>query len=552
MINIADFTYDKNGVDNIKEWGFGQNWPVVYIIYNDNTAYVGETLDAVRRTEQHFSEKEFDAFNKMCLISGRTYNKSVILDLESFLIKYMSADGSKKLTNGNAGVADHDYFYKEAYKDDFKEIWEELIKKGIVKKTLLDIENSELYKYSPYKSLNLEQQKAAYDILKSLAQMNKTRTSRLLYMVKGGAGTGKSILAVFIVKLLVDISKDKKVWNAISDSEDALFIQKISGELNGIKKIGFVVPMIELRNTMKSIFKSIDGLTEDMVLAPEEVIKEHYDILVVDEAHRLYRRKNLPGVRLYTKFDEINKSLMLESFTGTEDDYTELDWIIKSSEMQILFYDEYQTIRVTDIGSERFEAICAPHLFKYYNLFSQMRCKGGNGYYEYIKDVIEKKGLDISKYKKIKNYELKVLDGIEDLFSIVNKKNTTNSLSKVVTGPGWSIAETIMIEGKKYNWASGKNDNRDDVIFSIHKTQGFDLNYVGVIFGKEVYYNNDSKMIEINKKEVRDNFTKSNGDDYMRECILHIYVTLMTRGIDGAYVYAVDDNLREYLKKFLN
>ena len=550
MTNIAEYAYDKNGVAKISEWGFGRNWPVVYIIYNDQKAYVGETLDAVRRTEQHLQEPEFVGFSKICLISNITFNKSVILDLESFLIKYMSADGSKELTNGNAGVVDHNYFYKEAYTEDFKDIWNELQKRGIVQKSILNIENSELFKYSPYKTLNPEQQKATYDILRRLYQINDA-TAKSIITVTGGAGTGKTILAVYLIKLIVDISANKKVWNAIEDSEDSLFVQKMSKELIGIKKVGFVVPMVELRSTMKTIFKSIDGLSETMVLSPEEVVKGHYDVLVVDEAHRLYRRKNLPGLHIYLKFDAINKELMLDNFTGSEDDLTELDWIIKSSRIQILFYDEFQTIRATDIGRQRFSAICKPHLYKYIELFSQMRCKGGNGYYEYIRDVIEKQDLNISEYKKINSYELKVFDDIEDIFSIIQKKDSTENLCKVVTGPGWGVEEDIKIGGKTYYWAAGKEDKHNNVIFSIHKIQGFDLNYAGVIFGKEVYDDDAAKCIAINKKELKDNFTKSNGEDNMRRYILNIYVTLMTRGINGTYVYAVDDKLREYLKRFL-
>ena len=70
MVNIADFTYDRNGVNKIKDWGYGQNWPVVYIIYNDNTAYVGETLDAVRRTEQHFLSIQSSIDNTVKSFSG--------------------------------------------------------------------------------------------------------------------------------------------------------------------------------------------------------------------------------------------------------------------------------------------------------------------------------------------------------------------------------------------------------------------------------------------------------------------------------------------------
>ena len=107
MLSIVEKSYSEAGLNGIKEWCFGQNWPVVYIIYNDNKVYVGETLDAVRRTQQHLKEPEFDVFDdtsSICLISSSTFNKSVIIDLESFLIKYMSVEGTRKLTNGNAGI----------------------------------------------------------------------------------------------------------------------------------------------------------------------------------------------------------------------------------------------------------------------------------------------------------------------------------------------------------------------------------------------------------------------------------------------------------------
>ena len=122
MSSIVNYPYNAKSIKHISEWGFGTNWPIVYIVYNDTLAYVGETLDAVRRTVQHLQEPEFSCFTQICLISNKTFNKSVILDLESFLIKYISADGTKELKNGNAGVVDHNYFYKEAYVDDFKEI----------------------------------------------------------------------------------------------------------------------------------------------------------------------------------------------------------------------------------------------------------------------------------------------------------------------------------------------------------------------------------------------------------------------------------------------
>ena len=551
MTSVVNYAYDKSVIAKIKEWHYGANWPSVYIIYNAKSAYVGETLDAVRRTEQHLQETEFEGFTDICLISNKTFNKSVVLDLESFLIKYMGAEGSKELINGNAGIVNHNYFYKEAYEDDFKDIWQILIKCGIVKKGLLDIENSELFKFSPFKTLTHEQQNATYEILKRLYMINNA-TKETMIQVIGGAGTGKTILAVYLVKLLVDINSNKKVWQTIDDTEFSDLIRDLSLKMDGIRKIGFVVPMRQLRETMKKIFGSIDGLSDEMVLAPEEVVKQHYDILIVDEAHRLYRRHHLPGAHLYQKFDGINQSLMLEQFSRDVSDYTELDWIIRSSRLQIIFYDELQSIRATDIDKDRFEEICRPHLFAYYKLYSQMRCKGGNGYYDYIKDILEKENLTIRDYKKVNNYQAKVVDNIDELFSVIHDKDKEEGLCAVVCGPGWGIEEDIVIENRTYHWASSGKRKEINTILSIHKSQGFDLNYAGVIFGKEIYYDKGRKRIEINSKELKDSFTKSAGKDSMRQYVINIYLTLMTRGIKGTYVYAVDEELKNYLKNFLN
>ena len=544
MSSFVQFKYknnDKDLLNKISEWNYGKNWPVVYIYYNDSYAYVGETLDAVNRTEQHQKEESFDDFSDLCFISNKTFNKSVILDLEAFLIKYMSAE--KTLKNVLPGIVDHNYFYKEAYEDDFKEIWNHLLELGIVHRSLADIENSELFKYSPYKSLTEEQQAAAYGIIKRISEINNA-SDKSIIEIKGGAGTGKSILAVYLIKLLYEIQANKEVWKYVDNIEAADAIKHISAKLSGIKKIGFVVPMVELRNTMKSIFKTIDGLSDKMIYSPEEVTKDYFDVLVVDEAHRLYKRKHLPGAHLYTKFDNINKSLMGDSFQGNENDLTELDWIIKSSRIQVLFYDGLQTIRATDIGQERFDNICKPHLYKYYELLSQMRCEGGNGYYDYVKKILFEKNLSPKDYQNINDYELEVVDSVDELFKKIKEKDNGDNLCKVVCGPGWSIEEDIIIEGKTYHWVKD--------IISIHKIQGFDLNYAGVIFGKEIIYNYQEHSIEVNKSELRDSFTKSAGDENMRQYILNIYLTLMTRGIHGTYIYACDKHLRDYLKEYIN
>ena len=180
----------------------------------------------------------------------------------------------------------------------------------------------------------------------------------------------------------------------------------------------------------------------------------------------MYRRCNLSSPKAYSEFDAINQSLMGDSFTKSVNDYTELDWIIKQSRYQILFYDERQRIRSCDIDAERYNNICRPHIFKYVELFSQMRCKGGNGYYDYIKKILEGTKLNAKSYMLIQNYEVRIIDHIEDLFEIINKKEQSDGLCRVVCGPGWGAKEDIIIE----NPNPSQNNTNDTNDTSNYKT----------------------------------------------------------------------------------
>ena len=178
-----------------------------------------------------------------------------------------------------------------------------------------------------------------------------------------------------------------------------------------------------------------------------------------------------------------------------------------------------------------------------------MRCKGGVGYYDYVRKVLMSTNLSVHEYQKISNYKIQIVDNIDELTTFIDYQNTEgDGLCKVVAGPGWNINEDIIIENNTYHWYGSNLSN--DIIYSIHKIQGFDLNYAGVIFGHEVRYDPITRRIEIVKRNLKDNHSKSSGDELMREYLLNIYLTLMTRGIKGTYIYVMNDELRDYLRAF--
>lgn len=523
MSDIVSFPFNKEDFNKIKNYKFGKNWPVVYILENKEEIYIGQTINAYYRSKQHFDNLERRRLKNIHVITDEEFNVSATLDIESWLIQYISADGQFILQNGNGGLKNHNYYDKIKYKTKFEIAWEKLREMGIVKNTLEDLKNSDLFKYSPYKSLNEDQFLIARKIFNDLKSNNRNTI-----IVNGKPGTGKTILATYLFKFLKEKEETKDF------------------------KIGLVVPMSSLRQTISRVFSKIKGLKSNMVIGPNDVVKQEYDLLIVDEAHRLQRRKGIMGFGAY---DNVNKKLDLNK------DATQLDWIVKSSKHQIFFYDENQSVKPADIRPEDFTKLES----KNYKLNIQMRVEAGEEYINFIEDVFY---LNKPKNINFDNYDFKIFDNLEEMISKIKEKESQYKLSRVVAGYAWpwhtksgskSKQEyDIEIGGLKLIWNSTAQDwvnspNAINEVGCIHTVQGYDLNYVGVIIGPELSFDILNNKFLINKDQYFDiNGRKGITDpNELERYIINIYKTLLTRGIKGTYVYIVDENLRDYFKNIL-
>jgi len=97
--NIIQFSFDETGIENITNLKYGKNWPVEYILNGDKEAYIGETTNVCHRMKQHKSNTVRKTLNKINIIYDSEFNKSSVLDIESLLINYMSADQKYRLKN---------------------------------------------------------------------------------------------------------------------------------------------------------------------------------------------------------------------------------------------------------------------------------------------------------------------------------------------------------------------------------------------------------------------------------------------------------------------
>jgi len=527
MSNIVTFKFEKNNFSDIKKYKFGENWPVVYIIEDGKEVYIGETTSLYNRSNQHYEIEKKKRLSKIHVITDKEYNKSASLDIESSLIQYMAADELFILQNGNKGIQNHNYFNRKKYKDKFKKIWNNLreMSPPLAKKEEAEIENSDLFKYSPYKSLSGDQVVVMEKILKEIEIGNN-----FSFVVHGGPGTGKTILAVYLFKRLIEEEKNKNL------------------------KLALVIPMTSLRNTLKKVFKNIKGLKSNMVIGPSEAVRG-YDLLIVDEAHRLRRRKNIVN---FKSFDLINKAF---KSLGFHKESTELDWIYKRAKTKIFFYDENQSVRPSDIPGEAIKNLNA----KEFKLNDQFRISpgfDGEDYINFVKDIFSNKKI-ISR--NFNNYDFKIYDDIAGMVDDIKKKNSEYELCRMIAGYAWPWASKkdktkydIEINKVKlrwnsvnHNWVYSKNSLNE--VGCIHTVQGYDLNYAGVIIGPELSYDLNKKEFIIFPKKYFDKNGKRGIEDHgeLKKYILNIYKTLLTRGIMGTYIYIVDENLKKYFRSIL-
>ncbi len=550
-------------IDRVDRRGWSSAWagtrpttidgfPLVYLLYRAQDLYIGETSNVDSRFAAHKQHTGKKGLDNRLLIHSPFFNKSVALNLEAFLISSFFADPYFKLVNVKQIITSHNYYDKGRYEALFPDIWNRLLEMKLASLNQQEISNSDLFKYSPYKRLNEEQQQRIIDILEGM--LKGTRS----FFLHGGAGTGKTILAVFLIKLLATPAAELE-----QAGPDDAFSQRAYELLREIKKqqpgldekIAMVVPVSPLRATLQKVFAKAEHLSRKMVISPTEAAKGSHSFLLIDESQRLRRRKNLSH---YGSFDETNEIL------GTPD-ADELDWVISASKSRLFFYDDLQSVRPSDVPKEKFAALRSAPTSQSLSLLSQIRCKGGNLYSSFVNRLLDG-NLNEAEVFQSADYQLHITDDIRKLRSQIADYDRQFGLCRTVAGFAWEHRSKkkssrhimdIQIDGLDMQWNAPVKDwinskNALQEVGCIHTTQGYDLNYVGIIFGKDIGYDRDKKQIIVRKSEYCDRNGKNTAtEEELKAFITNIYKTLMLRGIKGTLIYCCDRDLEQYFQQHI-
>ena len=572
---IERVAFEHNAVAS---WARGderrRNWPVVYVLDGGDaggaaSVYVGETVNAASRMRQHLANPAKQAFRRVRVIVDETFNKSACLDLESHLIRWLAGDGTYTVMNGNEGIIDARYYDRDLYRQSFADVFERLRAEGVFQRSIPEIENSDLFKLSPFKVLTPEQAIAVEDIVDGLLEDLSTGAVSTS-VIEGHPGTGKTIVAIFLMKLLADIRDHNDADEIEPDSMFAeYFVPENRALLAGLR-IGFVVPQQSLRESIKRVFRKTPKLSADQVLTPFDVgtSGEKWDLLIVDETHRLNQRANQSSGINNKNFATINEKLY-----GVDDlTKTQLDWIRARSAHQVYLLDPEQTVRPADLPQRTLRSLVAgaDAAHRRYPLTTQMRVRAGADYVAFVRRLLRGEATPTDR-PDLGDYDLRFFDDFAAMQRAILERDAAHALARLVAGYAWEWKSSrdkdafdIELDGVQLRWNSTAKDWINSPgslheVGSIHTVQGYDLNYAGVIIGPDLRYDPSAGRLFIDRESYRDAKGKENNkqlgivysDGDLLEFIRNIYGVLLTRGMFGTYVYVCDPALRAYVSSVI-
>jgi DUF2075 family protein len=376
----------------------------------------------------------------------------------------------------------------------------------------------------------IDEQKVAYE--HALAAAEKASPERKqVVLVKGGPGTGKSVVAIHLLATLTKRGLMAK-YVSRNAAPRAVYQARLTGSFR--------------RGVIANLFGGTSAFHD---LEPNV-----FDVLIVDEAHRLNRKSGLYG--------NLGEDQIME--------------IMRSASCSIFFVDDDQAVTLTDIGStdevRRWASLIGADLVEL-ELASQFRCNGSEGYLPWIDDLLGLRELERDNFDR-GTFEFRVVDSPSEMHALIEERNSTNR-ARVVAGYCWDWSSKkdpkafdIEIGDYRRRW-NLTNDGSLWIIAPtsvaevgcIHTCQGLEVDYIGVIVGSDLLYRSGKLVTAVENRSNMDRSVRGyrtamrthpqETAELVDRLIRNTYRTLMTRGLKGCFIHCVDSETQEYFKRRL-
>ena len=378
----------------------------------------------------------------------------------------------------------------------------------------------------------IDDQKVVYETCLARAEQ-ASETRKQVVIVKGGPGTGKSVVAV---NLLVALTKRGQVTKYVSKNAAprAVYAKKLAGQVRRVE--------------VSNMFSGSGGF--------HEASPNAFDTLVVDEAHRLNTKSGLYG--------NLGENQVME--------------LIRSAKCTVFFVDDDQIVTLADIGHTKeliHWANAAAADVTMLELSSQFRCNGSDGYVPWLDNwlgIRETANTDFDRG----SFDFRIMDSPVELHDLIREKNKINNKSRVVAGYCWDWKSkkdpnAYDIEIPEFGYRAQWNLSVDGSLWitaeksieqvgCIHTCQGLELDYVGVIIGPDLLWRDGRATAYPKNRSKQDRSVRGYASSVKRDpsiesrvdlIIRNTYKTLMTRGMKGCFVHFSDEASNQEFKKIL-
>ena len=375
----------------------------------------------------------------------------------------------------------------------------------------------------------IDEQVVAYDKIMKAIKESQNDTRKHVLIITGGPGTGKSVLAINILaRCIIDLK--------LNTSYITKNMAPRKCYANLLAK-GNAKKMVNLQKAIQSPW------------CLPNTIYNGLDVGIFDEAHRMQKKPY--------------------RYLGND----MLEDAIKASKVSIFFVDDDQRITINDKYDVNSIIMYAKNenaiIHKPYELTSQFRCDGSDGYISFLNNLLEIKQTANSNFE-FNNLKVKVFDDPIKMNDELRELNKINNKTRMIAGYcyDWNVKnkkgewDIILPNGFKAKWNLANDDhwavnpNSFEEVGCIHTCQGMEFDYVGIFIGKDLYYKDGH--VQTNRNAIsKDDKTsgirlKSTSNEEADKLIRRTYKVLLTRGIKGCYIYCEDEALRNYLKEKLN
>ncbi len=372
----------------------------------------------------------------------------------------------------------------------------------------------------------IDDQIAPYKAIMQKATALARSGKKSVIIVKGGPGTGKSVIALETMGELV--KRGIEVYYATGSSAFTNTLRNLIGGKRG-----------------KNLFKYFYDFTKH---GDNDV-----DVVICDEAHRLRKNSSDWGV----PYDKKSNEPQIES-------------LIRPARLSVFFIDEFQIVRPNEIGNVKLIKEAALRLgvkesdILEFELETQFRCSGSASYLGWIENVLQIGESDKKILEPIDKMKFEIVDDPLSLKKAIDNKNKENRNSaRIVASFCWpwsepnkdgTLVNDVVIgdfkmpwERKTAFWKWATQDEGMEEIGTVYTSQGFEFDYIGVIFGEDLIYDSESKSWKSNSNKLFDSMLKRNNLNLINH-LKNVYRVLLTRAHKGVYVYFLDKNTKELFR----